>query len=93
MEFIKIENQKQIEIKENYKNIIINNCENVHIHDLNCSFCFISECNECIISRCKIDNLFINEDANLLTIKFKGDIKKYKYQLNENINKTFSFHF
>lgn len=93
MEFIKIENQKEVEIKDNYKNIIINNCENINLHDFNSDLCFIINCKECIITRCNINNLFINEKANLLSIKFQGNINKYKCKNEENNNKVFSFHF
>lgn len=92
--FQKIENKEEIEINNDCKNIIINNCRKINLYNINCDFCFISKCKECNILSSNIKSLFINDDVNLTILRFKGEIKKYNYKLKENMeNKYFSFHF
>lgn len=91
MEFQKIENKERVEVNNDCKNIIINNCKYINLYNINSEFCFIYNCKECYIVNCNINNLFINDNADILTSKFNGEIKKYNYKIKEN--KIFSFHF
>lgn len=94
-EDFKIENQEKVIISSCISNnIIIINCKNVDIYDINSEFVFIDKCSKCSILSSKIDNLFINKDVKLTVHNLEGKVNKYKIISNNNdIVKGFGFHF
>lgn len=76
--------------------IILINCSNVKIYDINSEFVFISGCENCEILSSKIDHLFINDTAKFHHYNLIGEITKYSV-VNDKLllkrNNNFSFHF